>query len=475
MLFGMLVLGFLGGQKTFAQEVQEPRISHAEYVEMINSTIADNWGITSNNSNRKGLIAVFCKAVYDEKLIEWFMPTNAEGKYLQDRPYSPKDSLFMFLLCNSLQGSTNIIDYAQNIKAANKQEEAIKILQTNIVVLSEQIKTEQSKSKPSATTINAMTISKNNLINNLTNILFFGDMKSIPYFEAPYLKKTTIPDIVNDSNCSWAGNLNNCSLSTYLSKVLNLIINDYTNSKIAWIYGYTKPLSSNKEANTKSTFEALGQFSNYYFGLCGPADWDVIYTNKEQIDGEDSYCSHPNTYKVLSNFMENARNKVKNNVLIDYNVLLEKGQKTLLQRGLATDCTFIQQSDGGGSAEGCGLADYQHLVLNELLYYSLFMDFYKHYVVSSEQFWPLTIGKDKKITQEVLDKEQWKTQVEIEVNTQAIQQDFKIIRKLISTFPIHIGLVAYLEDLVNFRWEMTKLYTPIRQLYYKLRNVQTYK
>ena len=101
------------------------------------------------------------------------MPTNAEGKYLQDRPYSPKDSLFMFLLCNSLQGSTNIIDYAQNIKAANKQEEAIKILQTNIVVLSEQIKTEQSKSKPSATTINAMTISKNNLINNLTNILFF--------------------------------------------------------------------------------------------------------------------------------------------------------------------------------------------------------------------------------------------------------------------------------------------------------------
>ena len=103
------------------------------------------------------------------------------------------------------------------------------------------------------------------------------------------------------------------------------------------------------------------------------------------------------------------------------------------------------------------------------------MDFYKHYVVSSEQFWPLTIGKDKKITQEGLDKEQWKTQVEIEVNTQAIQQDFKIIRKLISTFPIHIGLVAYLEDLVNFRWEMTKLYTPIRQLYYKLRNVQTYK
>lgn len=103
------------------------------------------------------------------------------------------------------------------------------------------------------------------------------------------------------------------------------------------------------------------------------------------------------------------------------------------------------------------------------------MDFYKHYVVSSEQFWPLTIGKDKQETQEVLDMEQRKSQLEVDVNTQAIQQDFKIIRKLISSFPIHIGLVAYLEDLVNFRGELTKLYTPIHQMYYKLRNTQTYR
>jgi hypothetical protein len=470
-----LVLWFLGVQKAFAQAPTEAKTSHAIYVEKINSIIADNGGITSSNSNRRGLIAIFCKAVYDKDLIQGFVPTDDKGQYLQARAYTPKDSLFMFLLCNSLQWGANISSYTQNIKASDKQDEAIKTLQTSIVVLNEQIKTEQSKTNPSATSIEARTITRNNLIDNLSNVLFFGNGESIPYFEAPYLKKNTISALVSDSNCSWAGNLNNCSLSSYLSKVFNIIINDYTNSKIAWIYGYTKALSNNKEANTKPTFESLGQFSNYYFGECWPADSQVLYTNKEQIDGGDmSYCSHPNTYKVLSNFMENARGKVQNNVLIDYNILLEKGVGTLLHRWLATDCTNSQQSDGTVSLE-CGLADYQHLVLNELLYYSLFMDFYKHYVVSSEQFWPLTIGKDKQETQEVLDMEQRKSQLEVDVNTQAIQQDFKIIRKLISSFPIHIGLVAYLEDLVNFRGELTKLYTPIHQMYYKLRNTQTYR
>jgi len=93
----------LGVQKTFAQAPTEAKTSHAIYVEKINSIIADNGGITSSNSNRRGLIAVFCKAVYDKDLIQGFVPTDDKGQYLQARAYTPKDSLFMFLLCNSLQ------------------------------------------------------------------------------------------------------------------------------------------------------------------------------------------------------------------------------------------------------------------------------------------------------------------------------------------------------------------------------------
>jgi hypothetical protein len=102
------------------------------------------------------------------------------------------------------------------------------------------------------------------------------------------------------------------------------------------------------------------------------------------------------------------------------------------------------------------------------------MEFYGHYVVSSEQFGPLSMGRDKSTTQEILDEEARKANLELEVATNSIEQDLKIIRNLFAKFPIHIGLVAYLEDLVNFRNELVKLYTPIHQMYFKLRNAQTY-
>ncbi len=41
-----------------------------------------------------------------------------------------------------------------------------------------------------------------------------------------------------------------------------------------------------------------------------------------------------------------------------------------------------------------------------------------------------------------------------------------------ATFPVHIGLLAYYEDVLEFRKALVKIYTPIHQLYYKLRNVQ---
>ncbi|MBP7007238.1 hypothetical protein KBB05_00485 [Patescibacteria group bacterium] len=103
------------------------------------------------------------------------------------------------------------------------------------------------------------------------------------------------------------------------------------------------------------------------------------------------------------------------------------------------------------------------------------MEFYSHYIVTSEQFGPLTLGKDKVTTQEILDEEARKAQLEIEVANESIVQDMKIIRNLFANFPIHIGYVAYLEDLVNFRNELVKLYTPIHQMYYKLRNAQVYE
>jgi hypothetical protein len=48
----------------------------------------------------------------------------------------------------------------------------------------------------------------------------------------------------------------------------------------------------------------------------------------------------------------------------------------------------------------------------------------------------------------------------------------KMLREMYTTFPIHIWLLIYYEDLYRFRKELAKVVTPLYTLYDKLRNVQ---
>jgi len=48
----------------------------------------------------------------------------------------------------------------------------------------------------------------------------------------------------------------------------------------------------------------------------------------------------------------------------------------------------------------------------------------------------------------------------------------KSLREMAVTFPIHIGLLIYYEDLYRLRKELVKMVTPLYTLSEKLRNVQ---
>lgn len=142
----------------------------------------------------------------------------------------------------------------------------------------------------------------------------------------------------------------------------------------------------------------------------------------------------------------------------------------MIYDAFAQDCAGQQ----GPAALSCLLDDYQHLVTNELLFYGLFMKMYASIIPTDKQFGALTIGKDAAATQEYLDEEVWKAQLELEIADESTFNTLKTVRNLYAQFPLHIGLVAYLEDLVNLRNELVKLYTPVHQMYYKLRNAQSY-
>jgi len=65
------------------------------------------------------------------------------------------------------------------------------------------------------------------------------------------------------------------------------------------------------------------------------------------------------------------------------------------------------------------------------------------------------------------------TQQEMVWTDEAVFLSFKTLRDMYQTFPIHIALLAYYENLYDLRKQMAKIVTPLYTLYDKLRNVQT--
>ena len=443
-----------------------PNFTQNNYSAKFYEQVRNGGGIEWNNINRKWLILVFCKTLLNSDLAIWFYDVDANWSPLDYDKFSPKRSLFVFLLCNTLWADFANSTTPKNSKAISSQYDAeIKLLESALSKTTDDDKKKRIQWELDLT--RAEYEEEKTYPGSTTQWSDYAGTKWV------FLKSNRM-DQINSSKttCLWSTNLNNCPLSTYISSIFHQIINDYTNSKIANIYGSMTALGNTTEIQESQLYSGIQNFSDYYYSKCWTIEWESkeLYINKDQIDWWDKdYCSHPNTYKVLSNFIENSYSKTKKNVIVDYDLLLNDVSKWLyLRNALITDCK-------NNSSLDCSLDSYRHLVLNELMFYGMFMKFYSHFVVSSEQFGPLSIGKDKVTTQEILDEEGRKSQVELEVATNAIQQDFKIIRNLYAKFPIHIGLVAYLEDLVNFRNTLVKLYTPIHQMYYKLRNAQTYE
>lgn len=65
-----------------------------------------------------------------------------------------------------------------------------------------------------------------------------------------------------------------------------------------------------------------------------------------------------------------------------------------------------------------------------------------------------------------------KTQQHIAWTQDAVDMSMRSLREMAATFPIHIGLLIYYEDLYRLRKELVKMVTPLYTLSDKLRNVQ---
>lgn len=255
---------------------------------------------------------------------------------------------------------------------------------------------------------------------------------------------------INCNNDTYLPNWNDCHIAKDSSKsihdLFNTIMNDYFDIFLARIYTQNPVMISNK-----------------YFNLlwadtqCAEKKEDNCYiwpTNSWQ----HNYRSHPKTKKILEDYNKKWKkllNKIK-----------------LLNKDRIEDNTYFAEafewvSNDKNYNMDTQLVSFQKVVINELMRYSLFINYYNNYI-SSPQLQPIS-----------LDYIKWYNTQEISDSVNALKYAEKTIFRTMSSlkniylsFPIHIWMIAYQEDIWNLMKSLKKIYTPLHQMYYKYQKVQ---
>jgi hypothetical protein len=213
--------------------------------------------------------------------------------------------------------------------------------------------------------------------------------------------------------------------------------------------------------------DMIKNFSDEYFGekICWDTEKFYLYFEKLS-DKKTKYCSHPKTYKLLSQSLRNVYKLVKDSKTIKADELLKWDENAEYCYGNSYDmfkCAYQ-------NVEWQWIW-FRNIMQNELMYYNMFLSFFLFNQWINLELQEFNIGdvsevlKYKNIEMEYAKKD-------IELSQKAVLHMDRMLRNIYATFPIHIWLIAYYEDVVNFRKNFVRLYTPIHQINYKFRNVQ---
>ena len=168
---------------------------------------------------------------------------------------------------------------------------------------------------------------------------------------------------------------------------------------------------------------------------------------------------HKKTCKMLDKQMKQFKKAIKNLKYINIDAVFSEENKRINCSG----------ADARDNIMYCWLAwevqwwleMFSNLVYNELEWYGIFTSFYWQMLSQRE---PLPDN----IQSEFLQSLAW-----VKKFLTITEESFIDLVNIATTYPVHVTLVAYQEDLLRVRDNyLVKLVTPIYCLYYKLRNVQ---
>ena len=187
--------------------------------------------------------------------------------------------------------------------------------------------------------------------------------------------------------------------------------------------------------------------------------------------------SYPQMYKKLTEYIKLWKNMQQSLRLIDIKKIDEQTATNLNQWSV-----FLQYNPyntAWAQSKIDTLPTYQwvsiDIMYNELFFYTLFIKIYDSYL---ERWWqnkeniPKSLQSQDNIATIILHQRAKIAQQQQNLQ-KAVEQSIRQVNNTISTFPIHIGLLMYQEDLLKMRNNLAKIYLPIHQLHYKLENVQS--
>lgn len=262
--------------------------------------------------------------------------------------------------------------------------------------------------------------------------------------------------------CTW-DEFMSCDFSILLPALFNAVMNDHSTLAVAWF------------AMWDNVDKQIQEFSVTYFGdvksIC--KEDNQYISQKSSASDVNALCSHPITYQSLKNTFELLHKQKKDLRIIEGNGF---GNNTR-----PSDCTNSTRiydmlfECAYSNATKQDATKYQYnLRYNELLYYKVLLWWLINEKLQDPNISQITVVNGQSIKEDISTETQNLKREQI-ISEQAVQIMQKSINNIRATFPLHIWLQAYYEDLVTFRKSLVKVYTPIHQLNYKLRNIQEKK
>lgn len=275
-------------------------------------------------------------------------------------------------------------------------------------------------------------------------------------------------------NCDPTSDMKDCDFSKLLPALFSAVMNDHSTLSMAW-WTWT-----DENENT-----IIKNFSNTYFGTiwqeqCKSAD-RYFLDNQSSSTKEEAICSHPKTHALLKNTIQDLQKQKKNIQTLEIDELLSIQEETPTKD--TKWCTiwwdlfyanmFLCGYSTNNTDDRQKRATQYNLQFNELLYYKILIARLSD-VLSKNNIAPLDLTKTQLTADQATSSspEVQSLARELAISQQAVTTMQKTLDGFHATFPLHIWLSAYYEDVLNVRKSLAKVYTPINQLYYKLRNIQ---